>query len=208
MQKLLCITLLCGSALTQAADKVPAGLDAKVENIIKASYDAAKEDYESRLLQDEAQRLCSQYRNQPPKAVRAKIEAAEKTGIVYPADGKLLGDWKEGAKLANSGRGGRIGKIQPDGPDVKKGGNCYACHGMAPKELAFGNLGPSLTGYGKQRGNSPEIIKYTYDKIYNAQAFNACSNMPRFGRHQWLTPEEIAHAVAFLIDPESPVNKE
>jgi sulfur-oxidizing protein SoxX len=32
--------------------------------------------------------------------------------------------------------------------------------------------------------------------------------MPRFGLHNWLTPEEITHVVALLMDPESPVNKD
>jgi sulfur-oxidizing protein SoxX len=26
--------------------------------------------------------------------------------------------------------------------------------------------------------------------------------------HNWLTPEQITHIVAFLLDPESPVNKD
>ena len=34
---------------------------------------------------------------------------------------------------------------------------------------------PSLTGDGKLRGAGDDIVKYTYQKIYNAQAFNACS---------------------------------
>jgi sulfur-oxidizing protein SoxX len=52
------------------------------------------------------------------------------------------------------------------------------------------------------------MIKYAYDKIYNSNAFTACTNMPRFGLHSWLTPEQITHIVAFLMDPESPVNKD
>jgi sulfur-oxidizing protein SoxX len=118
-----------------------------------------------------------------------------------------MGDWREGEKLASSGRGGHIGKIQPDPPGTKRGGNCYACHALAPKEVAAGNLGPSLTAYGKRRGTSPEAVKYTYEKIFNSQAFFACSNMPRFGYHAWLMPQEIAHTVAFLLDPASPVNQ-
>ena len=47
----------------------------------------------------------------------------------------------------------------------------------------------------------------TYDKIYNAQAFAVCSLMPRFGHSGWLSPEEIAHLVAYLLDPASPVNR-
>ena len=88
-----------------------------------------------------------------------------------------------------------------------RGGNCYACHQLAAKEVAYGTIGPSLHHFGKLRGNSDDIVKYAYDKIYNSNAFNACTNMPRFGPHNWLTPEEITHVVALLMDPESPVNK-
>ena len=127
--------------------------------------------------------------------------------IRFLEDGKLMGDWKEGEKLASIGTGGHIGKIQPDPPDRKRGGNCYACHTLATKEVAAGNVGPSLTNFGKLRGNSPETVKYVYEKIYNAQAYFPCSLMPRFGHNGWLSPKEIADTVAFLLDPESPVNK-
>ena len=64
-----------------------------------------------------------------------------------------------------------------------------------------------FSAYGKLRGNSEAIVKYTYDKIYNAQAFSACSNMPRFGHNGILKPEQIADLVGLLLDPQSPVNK-
>jgi sulfur-oxidizing protein SoxX len=47
----------------------------------------------------------------------------------------------------------------------------------------------------------------TYGKIYNSEAFSACSSMPRFGHSQILTEEQITHLVALLLDPQSPVNK-
>lgn len=49
--------------------------------------------------------------------------------------------------------------------------------------------------------------EYPYDKIYDALATLACSNMTRFGVHGILTPEKVAHIVAYLIDPASPVNR-
>ena len=49
--------------------------------------------------------------------------------------------------------------------------------------------------------------KYTYNKIFNAKAYNACSEMPRFGHVDALKPEQIKDLVALLLDPESPVNK-
>lgn len=57
------------------------------------------------------------------------------------------------------------------------------------------------------RGSGDDIVKYTYYKISNSQAFTACSQMPRLGYHGILTPEKIADITAFLVSPESPVNK-
>jgi sulfur-oxidizing protein SoxX len=162
----------------------------------------------SRLDQDDTMRLCAQYRDNPPRKIGIQLEKANLATIRYPVEGKLIGDWKEGEKLAAVGTGGHIGFIQPDPPGRLRGGNCYACHQLAPSEVAYGTIGPSLQHYGKTRGNSEEIVKYSYDKIYNSNAFTACTNMPRFGLHNWLTPEQITHIVAFLLDPESPVNKD
>lgn len=168
---------------------------------------ATAEEWSTRLRQDEAQALCSRYRNAPPADIARQIMEAQRQTLRYPPDGKLLGDWQRGEKLASVGTGGHIGKIQPDRPGTPRGGNCYACHTLAAKEIAAGNLGPSLTHFGKLRGASPDMVKYTYEKIFNAQAFYPCSMMPRFGHNGWLTPKEIADSVAFLLDPESPVNK-
>jgi sulfur-oxidizing protein SoxX len=178
------------------------------EEVVRKSFSTATpEEWAARMQQDEVQAWCSRYRNAPPPEIAAKILAAQQQTFKYPPDGKLIGDWRAGEKLASIGTGGHIGKIQPDPPDRKKGGNCYACHALAPKEIAAGTIGPSLTGFGKLRGNSPAVVKYTYEKIYNAQAFVPCSMMPRFGLHGWLTPQQIADSVAFLLDPESPVNQ-
>lgn len=218
MNKKIAITFLC-AALTQLAwaeEKTASGkslsknpVSAEAEKVFRDSFRVDSPKYWSqRLEQDETMKLCSQYKDNPPVAVRQKIELAQKATIRYPVDGKLLGDWKEGEKIAAHGRGGHIGFIQPDKPMTPRGGNCYACHQLAAKEVAYGTIGPSLQHFGKIRGNSDEIVKYAYDKIYNSNAFSACTNMPRFGLHSWLTPEEITHIVAFLMDPESPVNKD
>jgi sulfur-oxidizing protein SoxX len=115
-----------------------------------------------------------------------------------------VGDWKKGEATAQSGYGMRVGDTTPGRAN---GGNCYACHQIDKKELSYGTLGPTLHQYGKLRGNSEAIVKYTYDKIYNSQAFSACSNMPRFGHNGILSPEQIADLVGLLMDPASPVNQ-
>lgn len=150
--------------------------------------------------QDEVQRLCSEYRNAPPAGVAQQIVSAQRAAIRYPAS--LIGDWRQGKLIAESFRGMRY-----DDKPGPNGGNCYACHQLAPQELAYGNVGPSLLGYGKARGSDVAVQRLVYERIYNPQAFIACSAMPRFGHNGVLTPEQIAHLVALLLDPASEVNR-
>lgn len=181
-----------------------------VDQAIAASFLAGDGQDLSRLQQDSTQRVCSDTRNNPSTRQAADLTARETANIKHPEGGKLMGDWKSGEKLYKGGFGMRIGAIEPDKADKQKGGNggnCYACHAADPKEVAAGNVGPSLTGYGKLRGAGDDIVKYTYEKIYNPQAFTACSNMPRMGHNGILKPEQIADITAYLISPESPVNK-
>ena len=65
---------------------------------------------------------------------------------------------------------------------------CMACHQIDKKEISYGTIGPSLYNYGKIRGvsdpaspASKAMVEYTWGKIWNAKAYNACSNMPRAG---------------------------
>lgn len=160
-----------------------------------------------RLEQDRSQQICSKVGD----AKLSQDEAAEvvklaRESIKYPASGQIVGDWKTGDMLAHDGAGDRIrdGKTENR---KENGALCQNCHALAPGEINVGNVGPALTGYGKQRGNSEAIAKYTYDKIYNAWVYFPCSNMPRLGATGHLTPEQVAHMVAYLIDLQSPINK-
>jgi sulfur-oxidizing protein SoxX len=155
-----------------------------------------------RLVEDELQAVCNRSGNNPPKEEVAKLEKDQSAAIKFP-EGDLMGDWKEGEKIAQSGRG----YTWTDQPGLPVGGNCYNCHQLSPKEMSYGTLGPSLLGFGILRGSSPDIQKYVYAKIYNAKAFNVCSAMPRFGRVGALTDTQIKHLVALLLHPDSPVNK-
>ena len=156
-----------------------------------------------RVAEDGLQAICNRTGNAPPEAIRKQMEADQLASVKFPADGKLMGDWKKGESLAQSGRG----FTWSDKPGLPVGGNCYNCHQINPKETAYGTVGPSLLGYGKTRGNSPSLQQYVYSKIYNAKSFNLCSEMPRFGHVEALRPEQIKDLVALLLDPESPVNK-
>ena len=207
---LTALTVATASAFAEKAPEPPGGKHAQAaEQLFRTSFRADNPKYwMTRLDQDETMKTCGLYRDNPPRKIGAALEKQNRATIRYPVDGKLMGDWREGEKLAAVGTGGHIGFIQPDPPDRTRGGNCYACHELAKKELAYGTIGPSLHHFGKIRGNSDEIVKYAYDKIYNSNAFTACTNMPRFGLHSWLTPEQITHIVAFLMDPASPVNQD
>jgi sulfur-oxidizing protein SoxX len=206
-------TLILTALLTGVFTVAHAGEDmnAKIGRLVAESFKHGEGQDMSRLVQDETQKACSKYRNNPPAGVAAAIIARERTTIKYPEDNKLTGDWKNGEKLVKGGFGMRIGSIEPDKVERQKGGNggnCYACHALDPKEVAAGNIGPSLTGYGALRGASDEIVKYTYDKLYNAQATVACSNMPRVGHFGILTPAQVADVTAYLVSPESPLNQQ
>ena len=156
-----------------------------------------------RLVQDEVQRFCSQKNWAKSKAAIAKLEKEQLALVKYPADGKLMGDWRRGERIAQTG----VGKQYSDNPKNPSGGNCYACHQLAPQEVSYGTIGPSLRNFGKTRGTSEAIQRYTYGKIYNSQAYSVCSNMPRFGHQDILTEAQIKDLVALLLDPQSPVNK-
>jgi L-cysteine S-thiosulfotransferase len=174
-----------------------------VDAVIASSWKGLTPELQARVVPDAAMLACSASRNDPSKEVAARIEAEARASIVYPASGALMGDWKAGERGALNGAGFRMG----DDPKREAGGNCYACHQMAPAEISYGTLGPPLVGYGKIKGVTPQAQRETYDKIYNASVLLACSNMPRFGHNKVLTPEQITNYVAFLLDPESPVNK-
>jgi sulfur-oxidizing protein SoxX len=172
--------------------------------MMKTSFKAHGQATLARLDQDETQRLCSEYASRPlPPDVAEKIRQANLATIRYPADGQFVGDWKNGEKIAQSGQGFQYS----DDPKNAAGANCYACHQLSPKELSYGTIGPSLYRFGKLRGYTDETRRYAWQKIYNAEAFSACTNMPRFGAHHILTEQQIKDVVALLMDPASPVNQ-
>ena len=65
----------------------------------------------------------------------------------------------------------------------------------------------ALYQFAKLRGYGIETQRYAYGKIYNPDAYAACSNMPRFGHNGILTEQQIKDVTALLMDPASPVNK-
>ncbi len=174
-----------------------------VDRFIPSMFADAPADWQSRVAQDETQRICSNFRNNPPQVEAAKIMERERASLPLPPSGILTGNWKAGEATAENGRGGQF----TDAPGAPGGGNCYACHQMSPGEISYGTLGPSLLHYGKNRGFRLEEAKAAYEKIYDAQISSACSLMPRFGHNKVLTEQQIKDLVAYLFDPQSPVNQ-
>jgi sulfur-oxidizing protein SoxX len=208
---LVAVVALVLSACSSAPS--PADHDRLAAEMFKNSFQDKGIAKLSRLDQDEANRLCSaaDTAGKPldEKLVKA-VEEANLKSIKWPSDGKFLGDWKQGEALAQSGRG----LTWTDDAKTANGGNCYNCHQISKEEISFGTLGPSLYNYGKLRGvsdpnaaASKAIVDYTWGKLWNARAYNACSQMPRAGHAGILNEQQIKHIMALLLDPKSPVNQ-
>ncbi|QWD93666.1 sulfur oxidation c-type cytochrome SoxX [Polynucleobacter sp. MG-Unter2-18] len=180
--------------------------DPKFNKMIQDSFRAEGIAGLDRIDQDATQKFCSDPKfadSKQGQSMREKIQKINMDTIKQPSDGKYIGDWKSGERIAQSGRGA----TWSDKADAPVGGGCYNCHQIDPKEISYGNIGPSLTGYGKMRGYSPEVVTYTWNRINNSKAYNACSNMPRFAHFKLLNEKQIQDVMALLLDPESPVNK-
>lgn len=211
----LLTTLACVAAagLLAACAGLPSAraLDAQFQSLLKGSFRAEGIAGLDRLEQDASLQACSA--EQPPSDTEARrIEAEAQATIAPPPAGRYLGDWREGEKLAQSGRG--LTWTDKSADPAANGASCYNCHQLSKAEIAFGTIGPSLYQYGRLRGvtdpDSPAarpIIEYTWGKLWNARAYNACSHMPRAGHLGILSEAQIRHVMALLLDPKSPVNQ-
>ena len=206
---LAAVALLAGCAATPP----PPDYAALTAAMMKASFRTQGIATVDRLEQDASNAECSTSEGKDLPAARSKaIEAANLATVRMPADGKFIGDWREGERLAQNGRG--MTWTDASAATTANGGNCYNCHQISKEEISFGTIGPSLYNYGKLRGVAdPEsaaakpMIDYTWGKLYNAKAFNACSGMPRFGHGKMLDETQLKHLMALLLDPKSPVNQ-
>lgn len=204
MNKFLFAALLLAASIapfTSTAQDKPS--PATVDAYVKATFGKTPPEWQARIQPDDTLAICNSTRNNVSSAQIEEIIKRELARVKYPANGKFVGDWKAGYKVANNGRGGQFS----DPPGTVAGGNCFACHQLDPKEVSYGTLGPSLKAYGKDRKFDPEEAKNAYTKIYNSHAVVPCSNMPRFGANDVLSEQQIIDVVGYLFDPESPVNK-
>ncbi|MDG1214513.1 MAG: sulfur oxidation c-type cytochrome SoxX [Luminiphilus sp.] len=186
---------LAAASWTSAAEDIAA--------VLESSFIAKNQATMARLQQDAVQELCSAPRGTPvEETVLSELRQQRLDAVVLPVDGVFLGDWQRGAEVASNGRGLQ----SSDDPTKPNGGNCYACHQLAPDEVAYGTLGPSLTGYGA-RGQSEPMLRYTWTKLWDTHAYNLCSHMPRFGAQGILSEQQLRDVMAYLLDPASPVNQ-
>ena len=214
-QHKITLSVLAAAAVVAGCATAPgsADIDKLTADIVKASFRDQGIVKASVLDTDETNKVCSaaDVAGKPLDEKMAKaIEAANLKTVKWPTSGKFLGDWKEGEKLAQSGRG----LTWTDDAKTPNGGNCYNCHQISKEEISFGTIGPSLYNYGKIRGvvdpssaAAKPMVEYTWGKIWNSKAYNACSNMPRAGHMGILNESQVAHIVALLLDPKSPVNQ-
>ena len=196
----------CATPLPPSAE-----LDAQAGAMVQAAFRDQGIATLARLRQDLGQRACSSAAA-PSAAVASQIEAEAIASVAWPSGGVYLGDWREGEKLAQNGRG--MTWTDTSATPSANGAQCYNCHQISPQEISFGTIGPSLLGYGKLRGvsdplatSSAPVIQYTWAKIWNSKAYAACSNMPRFGHMGLLNEGQIRDLMALLLDPKSPVNQ-
>lgn len=211
----LLLSTLAAGLVVAGCSTVPGGaaLDALTAQIAKASFRDEGMVKAAILDTDETNRACSEadVAGKLLDPARAKaIEALNLKTVQWPANGKYLGDWKKGEAIAQSGRG----LTWTDDANAPNGGNCYNCHQLDKKEISFGTIGPSLYNYGKSHGvtdptsaAAKPVLEYTWGKVWNSKAYNACSNMPRAGHMGILTASQVADVLALLLDPQSPVNQ-
>jgi sulfur-oxidizing protein SoxX len=207
LKSLLAITVFAlaavaihGSASAQQAN------NPKFNKMMKDGFRADGIAALDRIDQDATQKFCSDpvfANSKQGEKMREKIQKMNMDSIKQPSDGKYIGDWKKGEAIAQSGRGA----TWTDKADTPIGGGCYNCHQIDKKEISYGTIGPTLWNYGKARGYSQEVVTYTWNRINNSKAYNACSNMPRFAHFKLLNEQQMQDVMALLLDPASPVNQ-
>ena len=200
--RLACAGLLAAAAALLASCAAPTrDYQPDALAMMKRDFHARGSAGMDRLNEDSVQAACNKSQDNPPQEVAEKLEKEQFAAIKWPADGKLTGDWKAGERIAQNGRG------MAWNDKAGEGGSCYNCHQVGPGESSFGTVGPSLYQFAKKRGYGMDIQRYAYGKIYNAKAYNLCSQMPRFGHVKALTEQQMKDLTALLMDPASPVNQ-
>ena len=112
-------------AVSVPAVAEPTGRD--IEKIMQRDFHPRGQATMDRVVQDGVQRVCTDSQDNPPADITKSLEAEQLKTIQYP-EGGLMGDWKRGESIAQSGRG----MTWNDKPGQAAGGSCYNCHQLSP----------------------------------------------------------------------------
>ena len=95
----------CTTAATVGERPRPAPSDLdEISAVLKRDFRSRGQATMERVQLDEVQRLCNLHTDNPPAEVAKRVEDAQLKAIQFPS-GSLMGDWKNGEKIAQSGRG-------------------------------------------------------------------------------------------------------
>lgn len=210
---LVCLGLAVTGLVSCAAPPTEADYPVLLRDMLARSFRSQGIAQTSRLLQDPANASCSQAQGEPlAPEVFAALQASARQSVRWPQNDQFLGDWREGEKLAQNGRG--MTWTDKTSLPQDNGGNCLNCHQVTLEEVSYGTLGPSLYRYAQNHGvqdplsaQAQAMVRYTWAKLYNAKSTNPCSDMPRFGHAGLLDETQLKHLMALLLDPQSPVNR-
>ncbi|MDE2456930.1 MAG: sulfur oxidation c-type cytochrome SoxX, partial [Burkholderiales bacterium] len=200
--KLLAVAALAAIAGCTTPAPDPGADEAAFKQMMASSFRDKGIARVERLQQDESDAACSRAEGAPlPEAQALAIRDQNRATVKMPADGRFLGDWRAGEKLAQNGKG--MSWSDASTATRENGGSCYNCHQIGPQEIAYGTIGPSLTHYlANHEASDPRgaaarrLVQATWIRLYNAKALNACSVMPRFGHAGLLDEKQLKDLMA------------
>ena len=93
-RNLVCLAaVLCSSAVL--ADEIR-NYRAEAVAMMKRDFKTKGIATADRVHEDGVQAICNRTADNPPKDIAARLEKDQLEKVRYPADGKLMGDWKAG----------------------------------------------------------------------------------------------------------------
>ncbi len=138
--------LIAGPALAQQKPS-----QATIEAYVKSTFGKASPEWVARITPDESLAVCNATRNNVSSAQSDAIIKRELAKVVYPADGKLLGDWKKGYAVANNGRGGQFS----DPPGRWRAATASPAINSIPRRSATGRSAPASPPMARTGNTTP-----------------------------------------------------
>jgi sulfur-oxidizing protein SoxX len=109
---LFAVLTACATPVTPSPD-----YDALMAEMMRASFREQGIAKMDRLMQDASNAECSKSEGGPLSDARSEaIQTANYKSVKMPADGKFIGDWREGERLAQNGRGMTGPTLRPPPP--------------------------------------------------------------------------------------------